>query len=273
MLTSLAPVEHPVNQTMHFTRSETFPPEGPASVVTTQTISTTKPARPQPEGLRARYTPLGVPSPKPTINAPASAKQKAVAKAAEPDAAVASTPKASKKKRKHRDDDGEDGPAATVSTPVQKDAAATSTKKNTPAEKSAKKQKTGDKAPRKETPVLPPILGSRSNSMASAYSNSQPAPRSRTSLSPGAALPATQIPTAKRTHVPIPTLRSYSSAGASGRSTPSEAPEDGKKARKTEKKERKKVEKKTLDAAPRPAPAKNTPILPPRFDGRGRPLH
>lgn len=262
---------------MHFTRSETFPPEGPASVVTTQTISTTKPVRPQPEGLRARYTPLGVPSPKPTINAPVSAKNKAVAKAAEQDAAVASTPKASKKKRKHRDDDGEDGPAATVSTPVQKDAAATGNKKNTPAEKSAKKQKTGDKAPpRKETPVLPPVPGSRSNSIsiASASSSSQPAPWSRTSLSPGVALPATQIPTAKRTPVPIPTLPSYSSAGASGQSSPSEAPKDGKKAKKTKagKKGSKKVDKETLEAASQTAPAKHTPILPPRFDDRGRPL-
>lgn len=253
---------------MHFTRSETFPPEGPASVTTTQTVSTTKPARPQPEGLRARYTPLGVPSPKPTITAPVLAKSKAVTKVAEQDVAATSPSKASpsKKKRKHRDD-GEDGPAATVSTPAQKNSGAVG-KKNTPAEKSAKKQKTNNEAARKETPILPPLPShggeSRPNSVASA--SSQPAPRSRTSISPGVGLPATQIPSAKKTPIPIPTLPIYPSAGPSSGSE--ETAKERKKAEKKVEKERKRAEKGASKAAEKTA-AKVTQVPTPQYDARG----
>ncbi|KAF3763661.1 hypothetical protein M406DRAFT_223179, partial [Cryphonectria parasitica EP155] len=142
-------LERPVQQTIHFTRSETFPPGGPASVTTTQTVATTKQARPQPEGLRARYTPLGVPAPKPSIAAPAPTK-KAQAKAAAQESGTPST--SSKKKRKHRDD-GEDGPTATASI-------TTPSKKNNPAEKSNKKQKTSsdNNTARKVTPVPIPAM-------------------------------------------------------------------------------------------------------------------
>lgn len=264
---ALASVEQPINQTMHFTRSETFPPEGPASVTTTQTVSTTKPARPQPEGLRARYTPLGVPSPKPTITAPISAKSKAVAKVAEQTAAASSP---SKKKRKHRDD-GEDGPTtATVSTPVQKNSGATG-KKNTPAENSIKKQKTDNEAPRKVTPIPPPRPGpsggSQPNSALSA--SSQPAPRSRRSMSPGVGLPATQVPSSKQTPVPIPRLPSHPSVDRS--SGAEETAKERKKAEKKAEKERKKAEKEATKATSHTA-AKVTQVAPPRFDARGRPL-
>lgn len=201
----MSPVNHEINQTIHFTRSETFPPGGPASVTTTQTVSTTKPARPQPEGLRARYTPLGVRAPEPTLPAH-------VGKAVAQDN-TATTSTSSKKKRKHRDD-GEDGSAATTSaiiTPVVPTAA--SNKKNNSTENSAKKQKTGRSesmtsqssivnnyknrhslpALRKETPVpLPPMVHFPSAT--------QPAP-GRPSSSPTRALPATQAPV---THTPAP---------------------------------------------------------------------
>lgn len=207
---------------MHFTRSETFPPEGPAILTTTQTVSTTKPARPQPEGLRARFTPVGVPSPKPTITPIVPPKNKAVvSSAAQDNISSSSTPKgSSKKKRKHRDD-GEDGPtAAFISTPVSNKETSNAVpsggiKKNPPAEKSAKKQKIGNgQTLGKQTPVPVPSTG-----YSSVISASQPIDRSqsRSSLSPGATLPATQVPvpqynrrsmspgaTLPATQVPIP---------------------------------------------------------------------
>lgn len=260
---ALAPVEQPINQTMHFTRSETFPPEGPASVTTTQTVSTTKPARPQPEGLRARYTPLGVPSPKPTITAPIPAKSKAVTKVAEQTVAASSP---SKNKRKHRDD-GEDGPAATASTPVHKKSGA-SGKKNAPAENSTKKQKTDNEASRKVTPIPPPRPGhgggSRSTPIVSA---SQPAPRSRMSMSPGVGLPATQVTSAKQT--PIPTLLSHHSADQSIHSEKMD--KERKKAEKKAEKNRKRTEKEASKTVAHTA-AKVTQVLPPQFDSRGVPL-
>ncbi|KAL2274309.1 hypothetical protein FJTKL_03299 [Diaporthe vaccinii] len=93
----------PVDQTMHFTRSETFLPEGPASVTTTQTVSkTTRPARPQPEGLRARYTPLGVPASKKPLAPIAGSEDNPVTNVTAQEATAISTPKSSsKKKRKH----------------------------------------------------------------------------------------------------------------------------------------------------------------------------
>lgn len=260
----LVPVERPVNQTMHFTRSETFPPGGPASMTTTQTVSTTKPARPQPEGLRARYTPLGVPSPKPTITAPS--KNKAIASVAAKDGTVTSTPSksSSKKKRKHRDD-GEDGPDASAFTPVQKDSAAPGSK-TIPAEKTTKKQKTNTDTPRKETPIVPPQMfnaSSRSNSMVSA---SQPVARSRTSMSPGAALPVTQAPSTKRTPILPPTIPKPTGTGQS-----SPVKEREKQMKKLDK-ERKKAEKEATKSPKKTIPKKMTQVLPPQFDSRGQPL-
>lgn len=308
-----SPVERPVNQTMHFTRSETFPPEGPASLITTtQTVSTTKPARPQPEGLRARFTPVGVPSPKPTITPVNPPKAKAVASSAAQDSSIDSTPKAgsSKKKRKHRDD-GEDGPAATlISTPVfQKDAPSSSaavpsggTKKNTPAEKSAKKQKTGNRAaPRKETPVPVPSIGyssgsgSRSNSFVGGVSASQPVARSRSSLSPGATLPATQVPvpfysrpsmspgaplhathaplpvSAKQTPVPIPRAGGPSSVTSSSSRPPADAAAgvDEKQLKKERKKAAKDSVKVEKAVATKDRKVSQVPV--PRFVG-GKPV-
>ncbi|KKY30948.1 putative dna-directed rna polymerase i subunit [Diaporthe ampelina] len=145
-------LDRPIDQLVHFTRSETFPPEGPASVTTTQTVSkTTRASRPQPEGLRARYTPLGVPASKKALAPNASSENKSVANVAAQEVAAISTPKSSsKKKRKH---DGENGPEA---TPAIKDSS-----KSASAEKSAKKQKTirddehtaDGQAGRKETPL------------------------------------------------------------------------------------------------------------------------
>lgn len=246
---------------MHFTRSETFPPGGPASVTTTQTVSTTKPARPQPEGLRARYTPLGVPSPKPII--PPAVKSKALARVAAQDAR-ASSPSSSKKKRKHRDD-GEDESAATASTPAPKDsfsATPSGKKKNPPTEKSVKKQKTSkDDQPRKETPVpvpVPQLNGTRSISFTSA---SQPVARSRSSMSPGAALPATQVPTSKQTPVPVPRLGPPKGAGKMTK-------EDERETKKQEK-ERNKAEKKAAKAKTGKTPTKVSAIPTPQFDSRG----
>ncbi|KAL1873927.1 hypothetical protein Daus18300_003799 [Diaporthe australafricana] len=279
----------PVNQTMHFTRSETFPPEGPASVTTTQTVSkTTRPARPQPEGLRARYTPLGVPaSKKPLTPIAGSQKNKSVANVAAQEAAAISTPKSSsKKKRKH---DGENGPAA---TPANKDSS-----KSASAEKSAKKQKTNrdrertvdGQASGKETPVpLPTHFSANSSSSpragTAAPSATQPAPVVKRSASPGVRLPSTQLP-AKESPIPIPFPAKLSSAvsplGTMAR--------DGK-----EKKDRKKGKANLLSAdmdaarfsevaaarSPEKSekspekrartPKKNTPIPPPRHDGRGK---
>lgn len=237
---------------MHFTRSETFPPGGPASVTTTQTVSTTKPARPQPEGLRTRYTPLGVPSQKPTIMEPVSSKNKATA------AAVTDTPgKSSKKKRKHRDD-GENGPATTI-TPARKEPS--SGEKNITAEKSTKKQKTSNQTdrvgtPRRETPVpLPPQIngGYRSSSNPPA---TQPAPRSRSSMSPGVSLPATRIP-AKQTPVPLPPMLLPHVIGlnSSSHSSSEKKKEQGRLANQKEK------------ASKTP---KVTQVLPPQFDKMGR---
>lgn len=288
-------VGRPVNQTMHFTRSETFPPEGTASVTTTQTVSkTTRPARPQPEGLRARYTPLGVPASKQPLPAIASPeKNKSVANVAAQEAATISTPRSSsKKKRKH---DGENGPAA---TPAHKDSS-----KSASAEKSAKKQKTNrdhehvtdGQASQKETPVpLPPHFNASSNPStnlsspragSAAPSATQPGPVSRRSASPGARLPSTQL-SAKQTPVPIPVPIKLSSASSLPDMKASEGKERKEKkkskanlpsvdkvaarfgemaaARSTEKSE------KSPEKRPR-TPKKNTPILPPRHDSKGRP--
>lgn len=215
-------VGRPVDQTMHFTRSETFIPGGPSSMTTTQTVSkTTRPARPQPEGLRARYTPLGVPASNKPLNPQASPeKNKSVANVAAQEAAAVSTPKSSsKKKRKH---DGENGP---VATPVTKELS-----KSVSAEKTAKKQKTGNRndehaaegpTGRKETPVpLPPHLSvgsspgtnfSRPRAASAVPPATQPHPVSKRSASPGARLPSTQLPP-KQTPIPIPVPIKVSSA-------------------------------------------------------------
>lgn len=277
-------VDRPVDQLVHFTRSETFPPEGPGSMTTTQTISkTTRAARPQPEGLRARYTPLGVPASKKALTPNASSeKNKSVANVAAQEAAAVSTPKSSsKKKRKH---DGENGPEA---TPATKDSS-----KRASAEKSAKKQKTikeeehaaDGQAGRKETPVpLPPHLsvGSSSGSnfsvqraASAAPPATQPAPVHRRSASPGARLTSTQLPS-KQTPVPIPVPLKLSS----GVSTPDAKAREGK-----ERKDKKKNKAQLLSAddvaapkSPEKSPAKssrtpkkNTPILPPDHRNRGK---
>lgn len=286
-------VGRPVDKTMHFTRSETFLPEGSASVTTTQTVSkTTRPARPQPEGLRARYTPLGVPASKKALAPIAGSEEdKSVANVVAQEATAISTPKSSsKKKRKH---DGENGP---VETPATKDSS-----KSASAEKSAKKQKvtrdhehTADgQAGRKETPVpLPPHLGVGSSSGANSSGPraasavppaTQPAPVHRRSDSPGGRLASTQLPS-KQTPIPIPMPAKASSVV----STPDSKAREGK-----ERKEKKRnkshlgVDREAerlgeIDAAKSPeksakspeksarTPKKNTPILPPRHDSRGK---
>lgn len=278
------PVERSVDQTMHFTRSETFPPEGPSCVITTKTVSTSKPGRAQPEGLRARYTPLGVPAPAPV--------NKAIASVAAAESASASTPSksSSKKKRKHSDyDDGENGSVATtaITTPVFP-APTKASSKITPAEKSAKKQKTSKEATaRKETPVpLPPQFSSMAAS-APRYPASQPAPRSwvssspmratylpadhpmsltrhliesrsrsrSLSKSPGPALPATQLPppSTKYSLVPHPTFpppSSYAYKGPSSFSSPAAA---AKEREKKAKKDRKRAEKEQAKEAEKAA--------------------
>lgn len=276
-----------VDQTLHFTRSETFIPDGPSSMTTTQTVSkTTRPARPQPEGLRARYTPLGVPASKKPLNPQASPeKNKSVANVAAQEAAAVSTPKSSSmKKRKH---DGENGP---VATPVTKESS-----KSASAEKTAKKQKTGNRndeyaaggpAGRKETPVpLPPHLNvgsspgtkfSRPRAASAVPPATQPHPVSKRSASPGARLPSTQVPP-KQTPIPIPVPIKVSSAA----STPDAKAREGK-----EKKNKPKLPSVDQVAArysemaaarspvksensPRKtakASKKNKPILPPRHD-------
>lgn len=269
-------LERPVNQTMHFTRSETFPADGPASIVTTQTVATIKPARPQPQGLKSRYTPLGVPSPKPTLAPPANSKKRNAA--AQETAATSS-----KKKRKHGDD-GENGPAA--ATPAQKETSG----KNITAEKPAKKQKTNkvqEKAPvaqsgRKETPVplpLPPQAnGGSSVKKPSARkpkaspvvrSASQPAPDFRRSASPGARLPSTQIPV-RQTPVPVPMPKP---AAHLVDLTGSAASSDTKKGRKKKDKKEEtpkpqaKVQLSNFEEALANirTPKRVTPIPPPRF--------
>ena len=269
---------------MHFTRSETFPPEGPASVTTTQTVSkTTRASRPQPEGLRARYTPLGVPASKKALAPNASSENKSVANVAAQEVAAISTPKSSsKKKRKH---DGENGPEA---TPAIKDSS-----KSASAEKSAKKQKTirddehtaDGQAGRKETPVpLPPYRSSVGSSSSTNFSvpraasaappATQPTPVHRRSASPGARLPSTQLPS-KQTPVPIPVPIKLSSAV----STPDAKAREGKE-RKDKKKNKAQLpsaDNVALPNSPEKSPAKsartpkkNTPILPPRHDSRGQ---
>lgn len=263
--TFLYVVERPVNQTMHFTRSETFGPEGPSSVITTQTISTTKPARPQPEGLRARYTPIGVPAPKPAITLP----NKAVANVASQDASTSTPSKSSSKKKRKHTEDGEDGSVATaISTPIPipKKDNANPNNKNIPAEKSAKKQKTNrNSTPKRETPVpLPmPYMSSGGNSANSgpkftSFTTSSAPPRARMSASPGAALPVTQVPV-KLTPVPVPNLpkstsfsTAYSSDGpsASQHSGNSKSMTTAAAAKKAER-ERKKVEQEAEKEAKR----------------------
>lgn len=273
---------------MHFTRSETFPPEGPVSVTTTQTISkTTRPARPQPEGLRARYTPLGVPASKKSLTPIAgSQKNEPIANVAAQEAAAIRTPKSSsKKKRKH---DGENGPAA---TPANKDSS-----KSASAEKSAKKQKTNrDRertvdglASRKETPVpLPPHFSANSSSSpragTAAPSATQPAPVRR-SASPGTRIPSTQFP-AKETPIPIPLPAILSSAVSplskkardgkgkknmmKGKANPLSADRDAARFREVAAaRSPEKTEKSTEKRAR--TPKKNTPIPPPRHDGKGK---
>lgn len=271
---------------MHFTRSETFLPEGPASVTTTQTVSkTTRPARPQPEGLRARYTPLGVPASKKALAPIAGSEDKPVANVAAQEATAISTPKSSsKKKRKH---DGENGP---VATPATKDSS-----KSASAEKSVKKQKiigdhehTADgQAGRKETPVpLPPLLGvgsssgtnsSRQRAASAVPPATQPTPVHRRSDSPGGGLPSAQLPS-KQTPIPIPVPVKASSAI----STPDAKAREGKerKEKKRSKSHLHSVDKVAersgeMVAAKSPeksasTPKKNTPILPPRHDSRGK---
>ncbi|KAI3401110.1 hypothetical protein diail_256 [Diaporthe ilicicola] len=275
----------PVNQTMHFTRSETFPPEGPASVTTTQTISkTTRPARPQPEGLRARYTPLGVPASKPTLTPIAgSQKNKSLSNVAAKEEAAISTPKSSsKKKRKH---DGENGPAA---TPANKDSS-----KSASAEKSAKKQKTNrdhehtvDRQPsRRETPVpLPPHFSAGSSPSPSlsssragpaAPSATQPAPVARRSASPGARLPSTQLPP-KQTPIPIPVPVKLSSAMSSPASKAKEKKKSKASLPSVDKDAARLGERAAARSPERPSkkratsPTKNTPILPPRHSNKGK---
>lgn len=279
---------------MHFTRSETFLPEGPASVTTTQTVSkTTRPARPQPEGLRARYTPLGVPASKKALTPLPSSENQTIANAASQEASTISTPKSSKKKRKH---DGENGPLA---TPATKDSS-----KSASAEKSAKKQKiireheyiADEQLGRKETPVpLPPHLSVGSSS-GSKFSSpraasavppaTQPAPVHRRSDSPGGRLPSTQLPS-KQTPIPIPVPIKPSSIV----STPDVKAWEGKerKEKKRSKSQLPSVERMTepigeMAAANSPeksvkspekkarTPKKNTPILPPRHDSKGKPI-
>lgn len=278
---------------MHFTRSETFLPEGAASVTTTQTVSkTTRPARPQPEGLRARYTPLGVPASKKTLDPIAgSEEKKSGVDVAAQGATAISTPKSSKKKRKH---DGENGP---VETPATKDSS-----KSASAEKSAKKQKIirdhentpDDQAGRKETPVpLPPHLNVGSSSgtkfssprAASAVPPAtQPAPVHRRSDSPGGRLSSTQLPP-KQTPIPIPVpVKASSSVG-----TPDVKAREGKERKE---KKRSKSQLPSVDKTAEPVgemaaakspeksakspekkaktPKKNTPILPPHYDSRGK---
>lgn len=262
--TSLYVVERPVNQTMHFTRSETFGPEGPSSVVTTQTISTTKPARPQPEGLRARYTPIGVPAPTPAITLP----NKAVTNVASQDASTSTPSKSSSKKKRKHTDDGEDGSVATaISTPipVPKKDNANPNNKNNPAEKSAKKQKTNrNSTPKRETPVpLPmPYMSSDGNSANSGPKftsfTSSATPRARMSASPGAALPVTQVPV-KLTPVPVPSLpiaTSFSTAYSSDGPSASQYSGSGKStvtaaAAKKAERERKKAEQEAEKEAKR----------------------
>lgn len=256
---------------MHITRSETFSPDGLVSVTTTQTVTTAKPGRPQPEGLRARYTPLGVASPKPTITMPPSTK-----KAATSVAEAASVPEtSSKKKRKHRDD-GEDGPIATASIPTPNRKDTPSDNKNSTAEKSTKKQKTSNEAdrtstPRRETPVPVPVpfTNGAYNSGSIPPAASQPTPRVRLSLSPGASLPATQVPI-KRSPIPLPSILKTTTSGQSG--SPSLSPEKNVEQPAKKVKKEKKVKIESDDSPVFPTPRKVSKIMPPQFDKSGRPI-
>lgn len=279
-------VGRPVNQTMHFTRSETFPAEGPASITTTQTVATTKPARPQPAGLKARYTPLGVPAPKPTIAPPVNSKKnKALANVAAQEAAATSTKNLSPKRKRTHGDDGENETAAT--TPAKK----ASSSKKTNAEKPAKKQKTSNvheespagQAGRKETPIpLPPQANGASSVKSSATkktpaktrsvpSASQPAPASRRSASPGAPLPSTQLPP-KRTPIPIPIPKPAHVVDLTGSGSSTETKKGRKKKdAKKDEKVKPKAEKGSFEEAVANVartPKKVTPILPPRFGSK-----
>lgn len=239
-------------------------------MTSTQTVVTTKPARPQPEGLRARYTPLGVANPKPTITAPPP-----VQKAATSVAAALSVPGASSKKKRKHSDNGEDGPIATaVTTPTRKDTP--SGKKNPTAEKSAKKQKTRNKAdqpsvPRQQTPVPVPTRINGAYRSGSSAPATQPAPRSRSSASPGAGLPATQVKF-KQSPIPLPPIPKTTSSGQLGTTRPSLA-EDKKREQPVQKVKKEKKMKAEKDESPAiQTPRKMTKILPPQFDSQGRPI-
>lgn len=240
-------------------------------MTTTQTVVTTKPARPQPEGLRARYTPLGVANPKPTFTAPPPTQEAATSVAATPSVPEAS----SKKKRKHRDD-GEDGPIATTfTTPNRKDTP--SGKKNPTAEKSAKKQKISNEAdqpsvPRQQTPVPVPTRINGAYRSGSSAAATRPAPRSRSSASPGAGLPATQVKV-KQSPIPLPPILRTTSSAQLGTPSPSLA-EDKKREQPVKKVKKEKKIKAEKDASPAiQTPRKMTQILLPKFDSKGRRIY
>ncbi|KAJ9148637.1 hypothetical protein NKR23_g4860 [Pleurostoma richardsiae] len=251
----------PIDQTMHFHKQiSIFPPEDHESSRPRAVTAAPKAPRPQPENLRVRFDPIGVPSTREDNGRngqPSSFSKDDVEMASPP----ASTPTAkSGKKRKHKDD--EDKQDADELKKPEKKTKKQRVEKSTAAAETVKK-----------TPVVPPSVST--NGKASA---SQPLPTKSSSQKSSdghlAAANTQPTPSSARKQTPVPLPPIVSLAGKSALLSSPSAPKAEKKPKmKKDKKDKKDKAHAVAETPERTRPVeskKETHISPPKFD-RGVP--
>ncbi|KAI0389078.1 hypothetical protein F5Y17DRAFT_450388 [Xylariaceae sp. FL0594] len=208
-----------IDSTVHLRRMAKFGPGGEASAKATDDyVPKPKPVREQPEGLRARYTPIGVPTPIP-LPSPITASQTkgqvqpASASANKSDVEMTSplpttTPASkakssklnSKKERKRKHATEEDASAPTEA------------QTSTPKEQPAKRLKAQEANAKKQTPVQPPVIAAISSSATSVKETPKKTKQKKDNgkkdqtPKPMATPSSTPITAIKQTPVPLPTI-------------------------------------------------------------------
>ncbi|KAI1815128.1 hypothetical protein GGS20DRAFT_361637 [Poronia punctata] len=210
-----------IDSTVHVRRMAKFGPGGDVhATATDEYVPIPRPIREQPQGLRPRYTPIGVPTPIPVPTTVTKKVSKVAKTDGDSDVDMATPPppppvssskaksaksSTTKKDRKRKQ-------------PVDEEAATPSVAKtSTPAEKPAKRIKAEKGIVKKETPVLPPSLSTIPSATPPTQSQAQTpqtgkAKKSRVKKEntpkPLATPSSTPSIPVKRTPIPLPTIPS-----------------------------------------------------------------
>lgn len=191
-------VRRPIDSTVHLRRIAEFGGASNVSATASDSyVRKPKPVRQQPKNLKARFTPIGVPTLKPT---PVAATRKAKA-ASDSDSDSSDS-----------DSDVEMTNAPNLATPSSAATSQGNLKRKQPAEEAGSDSDSSDSSDSDEEPAPP-------------KSSSKPTKRNKTETAP----PSSQVSKAsKSTPVPPPSLARSKAGAAANLSTPSKAPDSTK---------------------------------------------